>query len=157
MNKLPKDVITLIFLQLDGTDRLALLAAFPDLRINWQLLYNNEKKKTGTRKVVINVKYGGFGLSDKAIEMYGELKGLNLQKRGSRYYYSDESCFSYYDISREDPVLVDVVEKLGELSWWILAALKIVEIPDNVDYTIEDYDGLEHIAEKHRTWNYESE
>jgi hypothetical protein len=30
--------------------------------------------------------------------------------------------------------------------------LEIVEIPDDVEYTIEEYDGLEHIAEKHRTW-----
>lgn len=153
MNKIPKDVITLIFLQLDGTDRLALLAAFPDLRINWQLLYNNEKKKTGTRKVVINVKFGGFGLSDKAIEMYGELKGLNLEKRGERYYSDGEIFYSYYDINRDDPILVDVVEKLEKLSWGQLSALKIVEIPEDVDYTIEEYDGYEHIAEKHRRWD----
>jgi len=30
--------------------------------------------------------------------------------------------------------------------------LAIVEIPDDVEYTIEEYDGNEHVAEAHRTW-----
>jgi len=33
------------------------------------------------------------------------------------------------------------------------AELKVVEIPDDVEYLIEEYDGLEHIAEAHRTWS----
>ena len=32
------------------------------------------------------------------------------------------------------------------------AKLEIVEIPDGVDWTVEEYDGNEHIAESHRTW-----
>ena len=27
-----------------------------------------------------------------------------------------------------------------------------VEIPDDVEWQIEEYDGTEHISEKHRTW-----
>ncbi len=30
--------------------------------------------------------------------------------------------------------------------------LKVVEIPDDVEFFIKDYDGMEHVAEKHRTW-----
>jgi hypothetical protein len=33
------------------------------------------------------------------------------------------------------------------------AELKVVEIPDDVQWQIEEYDGKEWIAEKHRTWN----
>jgi len=29
----------------------------------------------------------------------------------------------------------------------------VLEIPDDVEFTIEDYDGSEHIAETHRTWH----
>jgi hypothetical protein len=30
--------------------------------------------------------------------------------------------------------------------------LKIVEIPDGVEWTIQEFDGNEWVAEKHRTW-----
>ncbi len=32
------------------------------------------------------------------------------------------------------------------------AKLKVVEIPDDVDWEVENYDGIEWIAEKHRIW-----
>lgn len=53
---------------------------------------------------------------------------------------------------RDDPNLVKVVEELGEKADGRCAHLKIVEIPDGVDWIIEEYDGMEHIAEVHRTW-----
>jgi len=31
--------------------------------------------------------------------------------------------------------------------------LKVVEIPDDVKWQLEEYDGLEWVAEKHRTWS----
>jgi hypothetical protein len=33
------------------------------------------------------------------------------------------------------------------------ARLKIIEIPDDIEWHIEEYDGLEHIDENHRTWD----
>jgi len=110
------------------------------------------------RKIVINVKYGGFGLSVQAIELYGKLKGLNLQKIGRQYYIDgdDKKRFSVYNLKRDDPILVEVVEKLGELSSDQFSRLKIVKIPENVKWTIKDYDGLEHVAEQHETWHYYS-
>ena len=54
--------------------------------------------------------------------------------------------------NRADPDLIAVVEKLGEKAGGSCADLKIVEIPDDADWEIDEYDGLEHIAEKHRTW-----
>lgn len=56
------------------------------------------------------------------------------------------------EIERNDPVLIQVIEELGEKSFGWASKLHIIEIPDGVEYQIEEYDGMEHIAEKHRTW-----
>ena len=54
--------------------------------------------------------------------------------------------------NRADPNLIKVVEELGEEASGRLSKLKIVEIPDGVEWTIEEHDGNEWVAEKHRTW-----
>lgn len=54
--------------------------------------------------------------------------------------------------SRTHPLIVRVVEELGEKADGQCAELKVVEIPDGTEYEIGEYDGIEHIAEKHRTW-----
>ena len=91
-------------------------------------------------KVVINRCFGGFGLSDEAMQLYAAKKGIKLE--------------GFYDeIPRDDPVLVEVVEHLGEAANDWAAKLKVVEIPEGVDWYIDDYDGIEQIAERHRTWS----
>lgn len=57
-----------------------------------------------------------------------------------------------YRIKRNEPLLVQCIEQLGTKANGDYSKLKIVEIPDNIEYTIEEYDGREHIAEVHRTW-----
>ena len=57
------------------------------------------------------------------------------------------------EIERHDPVLVQVVEEMGDAADGDHAELAVVEIPDDVEYIIEEYDGLEHVAEAHRTWS----
>lgn len=54
--------------------------------------------------------------------------------------------------NRTDPDIIEVVEKLGEKSWGRFSKLEVVEIPDDVEYEIDEYDGLETIREVHRTW-----
>lgn len=56
------------------------------------------------------------------------------------------------DEFRSDPKLVALVEEWGKRANGPCSALRVVEIPDGIDYEISEYDGSEHIAEKHRTW-----
>jgi len=65
--------------------------------------------------------------------------------------YGKEAIYDK-DIPRDDKILVKVVEKLGKKASDRFANLEVVEIPDDVEWEIEEYDGSEWIAEKHRTW-----
>ncbi len=66
----------------------------------------------------------------------------------------DGIIYSYdRDKDRDDPDLVEVVELLKNKADGQCADLKIVEIPDGVDWQIDEYDGLESVHEKHRSWD----
>jgi hypothetical protein len=108
-------------------------------------------------KIVINDCYGGFGLSSAAIKLYAANVGIKLKKEndpwGVSYYSEDDRYWNPRNIERNDPELVKVVELLGEDSADSFAALKVIEIPDDVDWDIHEYDGREWVAEKHRTWS----
>jgi hypothetical protein len=56
------------------------------------------------------------------------------------------------DVPRDDPELVKVVEELGDAANGRFAQLEVVEIPADVDWFIDEYDGSESIHEKHRSW-----
>lgn len=66
--------------------------------------------------------------------------------------YSNQTWYDR-DVARDDPVLIQVVEELGEKANNRFSELKIVEIPDDVEWEIAEYDGNEWVAEKHRTWS----
>ena len=118
-------------------------------------------------RVVINRCYGGFGLSDAAVERYAELKGIKLVKQKEKAYgdsaywidgiEDDEHYFSAYSLYdrdyRIDPVVIQVVEELGKEANGFCADLRIVEVPDDVEWFIAENDGIEWIAEEHRTWS----
>jgi hypothetical protein len=114
-------------------------------------------------KIVINSDFGGFGLSDEAFERYLELKGWEFARvsrtfGGADYYraghiFEDDHYLSYYDIARNDSLLVQVVEELAERANGQYSSLKVVDVPDDVDWQIAEHDGREWVAEKHRTWS----
>ena len=64
----------------------------------------------------------------------------------------ESQLFYGRDVARDDPLLVQVVEELGDAANGKYAELKVVDIPSDVEWTIEEYDGAEWVAEKHRTW-----
>lgn len=67
---------------------------------------------------------------------------------------SEHDVFDYIfeTPKRNDLFLVRVVEELGDEASGKYAELKVVEIPDDVDWVIEEYDGIEWASEKHRIW-----
>jgi len=53
---------------------------------------------------------------------------------------------------RTDKRVVNVIEKLGKAANGRCAELKVIEIPDEIQYEISDYDGIETIHELHQSW-----
>jgi len=105
-------------------------------------------------KVVYNECYGGFSLSDEAIELYLNLKGLKYKKIKHQFgpNYDVEGIKHFYatrDIERDDPVLVQVVEKLGDKANGECAKLCIEDLPKGTLYRIKEYDGYESIETKY--------
>lgn len=126
-------------------------------------------------KIVYNACYGGFSLSDEAIMRYAEIKGITLYPSVSKYgltvYYlctpeeydrieaeeranptapgryarSNAMYFSDRDIDRDDPVLAQVVEELGDRANGSHAELRIFEVSAGTLYRIDEYDGSESV------------
>lgn len=114
-------------------------------------------------KIVINGCFGGFGLSHRAFLKLREMGNERALKEpdygeywgdgsGPREKWGDETGSFLEDIPRDDPDLIEIVETLGKEADGSCARLKIVEVPDGVEWEISEYDGLEHVAERHRTW-----
>lgn len=137
-------------------------------------------------KIAINKCYGGFSLSDKAIEMIMKRKGLKCYRyKQTKFNYSDgvdeytrlddnepssfiryctvdlgekvekilyEDCWYYRNLERTDEDLISVIEELGDEASGAYGRVVVIEIPDDVDWEIDDYDGIELIHEKHRVW-----
>lgn len=138
-------------------------------------------------RLVINKRFGGFGLSiealykcvkensplvtqyhygepgftndwakfekEEAIEDYKEYKTSHWH----RFLYDAENkilyTFNKHEWNRSEPELIALVEEMGAEANGDYAELKIVEIPDDVEFYISDYDGVETIREKHRSWS----
>ena len=95
----------------------------------------------------MNACFGGFNLSDEAIQRY---KTLQPDVSKEKYWYAND-C-----IPRDDPVLLSIIDTIGlEKASGQFSKLAIVEIPDDFPedaWTINDYDGNEWVAEKHKQW-----
>lgn len=75
---------------------------------------------------------------------------------GDNVYISNEDFKKYFlnlnEDFREDKTLIEVVEELGEKTNAFYSNLKIVEIPDDLDYIIDNYDGIETLHQKVKEW-----
>jgi hypothetical protein len=137
-----------------------------------------------SQKIVINKCYGGFGLSNEAIELYAKYKKIKLYPEINKFnsitwwivpknkrvkpincgkvsldemsIYNkqyEKQTLDPHSIERNDKWLVKAVETLGEKANGNCANLEIIEIPDDVKWEIDEYDGMETICEKHRKWS----
>ena len=129
------------------------------------------------KKIVISPTWVGFGLSHKAKLRYAELAGFKLwfkvdnialkvygedrlhecPDRDKYNYYTNEKCgddshWSDWNLGREDSGLIQVIEEMGDEASAYVGGMVIVEVPDNVDWILEECEGCEWIAEKHRVW-----
>lgn len=64
----------------------------------------------------------------------------------------EDSYWSDHDLKRDDLILIEVVRKLGEKANDDFAQLEIVNVPSDVKWQIDDYDGYESVHEVHRSW-----
>lgn len=118
-------------------------------------------------KVVINSCFGGFSISldaarhmaargcevaKKEVEEF-DTKTADPSKQSGFEQRHGLRWYGYLAVPRNSPHLVAAVEQLGDAASGEMADLRIVEIPDDVQWGIEEYDGNEHAAESHRTWS----
>lgn len=86
-----------------------------------------------------------------------ELTGPEEDSMSAIYHkYKDSGAqqryWSAWDMTRDDPRLIRLVEEMGEAANGPHAELRIVEIPADVQWAIAEYDGNEHVEEEHQTW-----
>lgn len=132
-------------------------------------------------KIVINRSFGGFGLSFEAVLLYAKIKNIKLYPyklcSGAMYkkvhrsiendciwlltdhgdIYIDKDTdyndiFSPYCINRADMALVEAVHQLGERANGVYSKLKIIELPDNADYSIRHRCGMERIIHEGKSY-----
>lgn len=109
-------------------------------------------------KIVINKCFGGFSLSKKAIEFMANLGSsqaiaeLESMEDNSDCYYGYSEKFNH-EYDRTDPILVEVVEVLKDKANGRFAKLKVIEIPEGINWEISDFDGIEVVTEKNKMWS----
>ena len=97
---------------------------------------------------------GGRGIGKGVYEILNDVgDGFQTQAIES-VLFKDGNVYMYEYSNRHDQDLVAVVEEMGsKLASQQSAKLKVVEIPDGVDYAIDNYDGIESVHEQHRVWD----
>lgn len=101
-----------------------------------------------TQKIVTNRCIGSFGLSREAFD--------RLREMGNPFALSepDDSASGLFceKIDRTDPMLIRLLEELGEPANGPGAKMQITEIPSGVHWGIIEEGGYENVAEKLRIW-----
>jgi hypothetical protein len=103
-------------------------------------------------KVAYNRCFGGFSFSREAVLLARELSANptwgGCVLKGEKWPDGANTANDDYghidsDIPRHDPVLVQVIERLGDAANGMCAKLAIAELPSGTAYRIDEYDGRE--------------
>ena len=90
--------------------------------------------------------------------MKKEYKDLSEEERNLYHAAKDEIFISpYFDVNRDDPFIVRTVEEDPCRASGSYAQLVVVKIPDDVRWTIDEYDGFESVHEVHRVCDGDEE
>ena len=118
-------------------------------------------------KIIVNKCHGGFRLSDEALKWLIDNKAWTVTSDEGKDVYHNFMILSnedgnplfgqYYatysdDTLRVHPDVIECVEALGEKANSRFSDLKIVEIPDDADWEIDEYDGYESVRKVSEVW-----
>lgn len=94
-----------------------------------------------TKKFIINRSYGGFGYSQSAVNEYNR-RMIEIDKN---FRVVRSQTPDYEDISRDDVVMIKIVEEMGESANDRWSNLKIISIPYDyhIAFEIEEHEGME--------------
>jgi hypothetical protein len=128
--------------------------------LSWSGSAPNQPGENLMRKIVINKSYDEFCVSHKAFIRLRELGQQEALQELNRGEYWPEAAGPREPslnqcgklIPRDDEKLVRVVEELKEDANGHAAALKVVTIPDDVNWVITKTEGGEQVSEVHRIW-----
>lgn len=125
---------------------------FEGIQIEKDIRWKTASSRTSEQfvSVAINGCFGGFSLSDEGKQRYFELK----REKNSNIDYDvcDNDCD--YDMDRSDPVLIQVIQELGQKANGLCAKICIEQLPVGTRYRITEYDGNESIqTEDSICWN----
>ena len=122
-------------------------------------------------KIAINKCYGGFSVNNKVAkilkakrvkitfvgENYSDGSGPKKSFGEEEQHHLSNEDFGIesdnYNTWRADKRLIDSIEEVGEKnSGGRLASISIIDIPDDINWEIDEYDGIESVHEEHRSW-----
>ena len=109
-----------------------------------------------TKKVAVRCHQNGFDLSLEArfwLRANGALDGVTDENSDAEYFV--QHCYEYQKCgkTRHDPLFIRLLEEFGYHAFESgIVSLRLVEIPDDVEYQIERCGDIEWVAEKHRSW-----
>jgi hypothetical protein len=121
---------------------------------NAALVELRKRKSLGTYFYKMNYSNGYRDVAYIKTDENEESLFVSVSSKDCGEYTDKIEYLSDRDFKRNDPELIQLIEDWGtEKVSGKFAQLKVVEIPDDAEWEIEEYDGSEWVSEVHRTWS----